>query len=76
MTISDEGKKYTLTEKVADTGAGLSVNSLLRGLLGMAVLILIAFLFSSNRRAINWKVVGIGLGCQLLFAILIQYGAG
>ncbi|PKB42031.1 CNT family concentrative nucleoside transporter [Cellulophaga sp. RHA19] len=49
--------------------AGFSVSSLLRGLLGMAVLILIAFLFSANRKAINWKTVGIGLGLQLVIAI-------
>ncbi len=48
---------------------GFSVNSLWRGILGMVALILIAFLFSSNRRAINWKTAGIGLGIQLLIAI-------
>ncbi|SHJ76883.1 NupC/NupG family nucleoside CNT transporter [Pseudozobellia thermophila] len=48
---------------------GFSINSLWRGMLGMAVLILISFLFSSNRRAINWKTVGIGLSLQLLIAI-------
>ncbi|WP_422859062.1 NupC/NupG family nucleoside CNT transporter [Flagellimonas sp. S174] len=48
---------------------GFSMNSLWRGALGMAVLVLISFLFSSNRRAINWKTVSIGLGIQLLIAI-------
>lgn len=48
---------------------GFSVASLFRGLLGMASLILISFLFSVNRKAINWKTVGIGLGIQLLLAI-------
>jgi len=48
---------------------GFSVSSVLRGALGMAVLLLISFLFSSNRRAINWKTVGIGLSLQLLIAI-------
>lgn len=48
---------------------GFTINSLWRGILGMAVLILIAFLFSSNRKAINWKTAGIGLGLQLLIAI-------
>jgi CNT family concentrative nucleoside transporter len=48
---------------------GFSITSLWRGLLGMAVLIFIAFLFSSNRKAINWKTVGIGLAFQLLIAI-------
>ena len=48
---------------------GFSINTLWRGALGMAVLILISFLFSANRRAINWKTVGIGLALQLLIAI-------
>lgn len=48
---------------------GFSIHTLWRGALGMAVLILISFLFSSNRRAINWKTVGIGLTLQLLIAI-------
>ncbi|MEO0526027.1 MAG: nucleoside transporter C-terminal domain-containing protein [Bacteroidota bacterium] len=48
---------------------GFSINSLWRGILGMGILIVIAFLFSSNRKAINWKTAGIGLGIQLLIAI-------
>jgi len=48
---------------------GFSFTSLWRGVLGMLVLVLIAFLFSANRRAINWKTVGIGLGIQLVLAI-------
>jgi len=34
----------------------------------MFSLILLAFLLSSKRKAINWKTVGIGLGLQLLLA--------
>ncbi len=48
---------------------GFSVNSLWRGVLGMAVLILIAFLFSANRRGVDWKTVGIGIIFQLLIAV-------
>ena len=48
---------------------GFTMNSLWRGILGMGVLILISFLFSANRKAINWKTVGIGLSIQLLIAI-------
>jgi concentrative nucleoside transporter, CNT family len=48
---------------------GFSFNSLWRGVLGMCSLILIAFLFSSNKKAIDWKKVGIGLSIQLLIAI-------
>lgn len=40
-----------------------------RGVLGMFSLIVIAFLFSSNRRAISWKKVAIGLSLQLIIAV-------
>ena len=49
--------------------AGPSSSSILRGVLGMFVLLVIAFLCSSNRKAINWKTVGIGLAFQLIIAI-------
>ncbi|MEP3838761.1 MAG: nucleoside transporter C-terminal domain-containing protein [Algibacter sp.] len=48
---------------------GFSITSLWRGVLGMVTLVFVAFLFSSNRKAINWKIVGIGLAFQLLIAI-------
>ncbi|MDC8001814.1 nucleoside transporter C-terminal domain-containing protein [Aequorivita todarodis] len=48
---------------------GFSAQSFWRGILGMVSLLVIAFLFSSNRKAIRWKTVGIGLAFQLLIAI-------
>lgn len=48
---------------------GISLNSVLRGALGMISLLFIAFLFSSNRKGINWKTVGLGLAFQLIIAI-------
>ena len=48
---------------------GFTFSSLWRGALGMFALVFIAFLFSNNRRAINWKTVGIGLAFQLLIAV-------
>ena len=48
---------------------GFSVNTLWRGVLGMFVLIFIAFLFSKNRKAIDWKRAFLGLSLQLLIAI-------
>lgn len=35
----------------------------------MVVLVFIAYLFSSNKKAIQWKTVGIGLAFQLIIAI-------
>jgi len=48
---------------------GFSFNSLWRGVLGMVTLLFIAFLFSSNRKAISWRTVGIGLALQLVIAV-------
>ncbi len=52
---------------------GFSLTSLLRGILGMLVIVLIAYLFSSNRKAISWRVVITGLGIQLVLAISVLY---
>ena len=49
--------------------AGISVTSLFRGVLGMGVLLLIAVLFSANRKKIAWKTVGLGLLTQIIIAI-------
>ncbi|MBT7851243.1 MAG: Na+ dependent nucleoside transporter [Formosa sp.] len=48
---------------------GFTIESLLRGLLGMFVLILISYLFSANKKSINWRTVGLGLGAQIILAI-------
>ena len=52
---------------------GISLMGLLRGLLGMASLIAIAWAFSAKRRQVDWKVVGIGLGLQFVLALCILY---
>jgi len=48
---------------------GFSITSLWKGALGMLVLLAIAYIFSSNRKKINWKTVGAGLSAQILLAI-------
>lgn len=45
--------------------------SILKGLLGLAVLVGIAWLFSQNRKAINWNLVWKGIALQLIFALLV-----
>jgi len=52
---------------------GFSLESLTRGAIGMLTLVAIAYAFSANRKAISWKVVGIGLGMQLILAIGVLY---
>lgn len=48
---------------------GFSLNSLLRGALGMIVLLTLSYLLSKNRKAINWRTVGFGLLAQVTLAI-------
>ena len=43
----------------------------LRGLIGIAVLITIAFLLSSYRKKIDWKLVATGVVLQILIALVI-----
>jgi CNT family concentrative nucleoside transporter len=43
--------------------------NLLRGVGGMVFLIGLCYLFSNNRRAVNWKVVGYGIITMIAFAI-------
>jgi CNT family concentrative nucleoside transporter len=57
----------------ANTGFEFNLVKIVRGILGMISLIAIAWAFSSNRKAINWKMVGTGLLFQLLLAIGILY---
>lgn len=46
----------------------------LQGLIGIAVILGIAFLLSNNKRKINWKLVFSGLAIQITFAIFIIKG--
>jgi len=65
--ISFSGQAQELPNEII-LSEGFTFNSLWRGVLGMLVLIFIAYLFSSNKRAIKWKTVAIGLSAQLLIA--------
>jgi concentrative nucleoside transporter, CNT family len=41
------------------------------GLVGIAVLLGCAYALSNNRKAINWRTVGVGLGLQTLLAVFV-----
>jgi CNT family concentrative nucleoside transporter len=50
---------------------GMSMVSLGKGILGMLVLILMAYTLSNNRKNIPWKIVGLGLLLQIVIAIAV-----
>lgn len=68
FTLNKSIQHIVDTNKIAPS-IGFTFTSLWRGVLGIVSLLLIAILFSSNRRAINWKTVGLGLLFQLTIAI-------
>ncbi len=41
------------------------------GMFGLGMLLLVAVMFSGNRRAIDWKLVGSGLFLQIVFALIV-----
>ncbi|WP_338376832.1 nucleoside transporter C-terminal domain-containing protein [uncultured Flavobacterium sp.] len=79
LVIKNKGKAYSFfasnKEVKTDTTAqlikseGISFTSIWRGILGMLSLLGIAYLFSANKKAINWKTVGLGIAAQLILAI-------
>jgi len=45
--------------------------SILFGLFGLCCLVAFAFLFSNNKKEVNWRLVSTGIGMQLVFAFLV-----
>ncbi len=44
---------------------------ILRGVIGLLVLLAIAFLFSKDKKRVDWKLVGFGVFLQILFGVLV-----
>ncbi|MFK7925943.1 MAG: NupC/NupG family nucleoside CNT transporter, partial [Bacteroidia bacterium] len=70
LTLAGPAGTFQLKRLVFQTG-GFSLMSILRALLGMAFLLGVAYLLSSNRKKIDWRLVGTGVGLQLFLAILV-----
>jgi len=47
---------------------------IIRGMIGMAAIVGIAYAFSANKKRINWRMVATGLGIQFVLAIFILKG--
>lgn len=76
LTLADVNvpeKQFIFSYKPKVLESSFSLYSVGRGLIGLLVLVLIAYLFSTNRKAINWRLVIIGLSVQILLAIGVLY---
>jgi len=54
-----------------ETQEGFSFESVFRGLLGLIFLVAVGWLFSRDRKSINWALVGKGIAAQVILALLI-----
>ena len=50
---------------------GISITSIVRGIIGLSSIILIAYLLSNNKKRIDWKTIIIGLSTQLVIAVAV-----
>lgn len=72
LVATSSGADPNLAEDPGVMGnLSISLESLGRGVIGLGFLILMGYLLSSNRRRIDWNLVGTGLLLQLVFALLV-----
>lgn len=76
------GESVAPTETPAAAAPGISLDleneesslaSRVVSLLGVFVLIGLCWVFSSKRRRIDWRLVGVGIGLQFIFAMLVLW---
>ena len=54
-----------------DQQSGISLESLLRGILGVVTVLAVAYALSYDRKRIDWKLIGGGLIMQVIFALAV-----
>jgi concentrative nucleoside transporter, CNT family len=57
--------------QLVDGGAPVPVAERLLGVVGFAVMLGIAWLLSTNRRAVNWRLVGMGVVLQAVVGVIV-----
>ncbi|WP_319499684.1 nucleoside transporter C-terminal domain-containing protein [uncultured Draconibacterium sp.] len=76
LAAADAASQQTDTSNILlakERQTPFSIMTLFRGLLGMVVLVFVGYIFSSDRRNIPWRTVGIGLLMQILLALGVLY---
>lgn len=70
LSLTNAFEEWSFTREM-ERASTVSFSSIFRGLGGLVVLLGIAWLFSSNRKKINWSLVGKGMVLQLIIALLV-----
>lgn len=70
LSLKVHGKTYAYSKEHVESRQ-LSFLSILRGALGLTFLVVLTFVFSANRRRIDWPLVLKGIALQVVIAILV-----
>jgi CNT family concentrative nucleoside transporter len=71
--VEDNSSETSAILPDKERGNNFSLDTLLRGMLGMTVLLALGFVFSSDRKNIPWRTVATGLIIQVLLAVGVLY---
>lgn len=71
LQSEDDQAIYHFSYQTPPAASFISFTTISRGIIGLAFLLFMAFLFSSNRKAINWNLVIKGIVLQVIIAVLV-----
>lgn len=71
LTLVKKGIRYSYHDQTSFKGTGVTFTSIFKGIIGLMFLFFIAFVFSKNRKNINWTMVAKGTALQVILALLI-----
>jgi concentrative nucleoside transporter, CNT family len=69
--LSSDKREFNFIEQSSKNNTGFTFSGFIRGFIGLLFVLGLAYLLSSDRRAINWALVGKGIALQLILALLI-----
>ena len=72
LKLYKDGDLFNYTkEKLVISKSDYSFTSIIKGIIGILFFLFLAWLFSSNRKAINWKLVSKGIALQIIIALMV-----
>ncbi len=71
LLTSADGQEVKLYSRLVLVPPPFEFMNILRGLIGILFVLAFCWVFSTNRKAIDWKLVGAGIFLQLTFALLV-----
>ena len=71
IVLTKESKRFAYHDMASSKGSNITFISILRGLLGIIMLFFIGYIFSKDKKRINWKLVLRGTIIQIILALII-----